>query len=289
MKLTTLIKIIKTIKNAVPDFVHDYYLKKNKKRHLSQVEFHIVDHCNLNCAYCDHFTPLAPEWYADINKIIADFHQMAKIYDSIGKIYVLGGEPLLHPQLLDIFKPLKEIFPDSEVTLITNGILLAAQKDIFWETLAQYNISLSMTKYPINVDYEKFLQKCQDYNIKSYFFAGERNEMYPTQLNYKKDTNIDTAYRRCTRKRCHFLRDGKLYLCTLTPNIPFLNNHFKLDFKIDKKDYIDIYKTTSFSKINRFLTAPIPFCAYCSKDEWKKVTYKHSAKELEEWVDTSSL
>lgn len=289
MKLSTLIKITKTIKNLMPNVLSDYILKKNKKRYLSQIEFHIVDHCNLNCAYCDHFTPLAPEWYADIDKILADFRQLKKIYDNIGKIYVLGGEPLLHPNLLEIFKPLKEIFPDSEVTLITNGILLEKQEEIFWKTLSENRISLSMTKYPIKIDYEKFLKKCDDYNIKSYFFAGERNEMYSIQLNHKGDTNIEQAFNRCTRKKCHFLRDGKLYLCTLTPNIPFLNNHFKLNFKIKNKDYIDIYKETSTTKINKFLKNPIPFCAYCPKSEWEKVQYKISKKEIEEWVDVSSL
>lgn len=31
---------------------------------LPYVELHLVDHCNLGCAGCSHFAPLAPPWYA---------------------------------------------------------------------------------------------------------------------------------------------------------------------------------------------------------------------------------
>lgn len=293
MKLTTIIHTVKNIKKfyelLVPCFVQDYFKKRTKKRVLSQIEFHIVDHCNLNCAYCDHFTPVSPEWYADINKVLDDFRQLAKIYDNIEHIYVLGGEPLLHPDLLKIFEPLRSIFPNSEIALITNGILLSKQTGEFWNTLKKFNIALSMTKYPIKVDYKKFLDKCEELGIKSYFFAGERSQMYAIELNYKGDTDIKKVYETCTRKRCHFLRDGKIYTCTLVPNIRFLNSHFNLDFKVSKKDCIDIYKTKSATKINRFLSKPFPFCRYCPKDKWRRVEYGISKKEISEWVDVNTL
>lgn len=293
MKLSTLIKTVKSVKSIyekfMPCFIQDSILKANGKRILSQIEFHIVDHCNLNCAHCDHFTPVAPEWYADINKILSDFKQLAKIYDNIEHIYVLGGEPLLHPNLLDIFKPLRELFPDSEIALITNGILLEKQDEVFWETLQKYKIALTMTKYPIKVDYKKFLNKCESLGIKSYFFCGERDQMYAITLNYKGDTDINKVFHRCCRKRCHFLRDGKLYVCTLVPNIRFLNKYFNLDFKVFQKDYIDIYRVKSATKINRFLSKPFPFCRYCPKEVWKKVDYSISKREISEWVDTETL
>jgi len=30
------------------------------------VEMHIVNHCNLNCAGCNHFSPLAEPWFIEI-------------------------------------------------------------------------------------------------------------------------------------------------------------------------------------------------------------------------------
>ena len=31
------------------------------------LEVHVVNHCNLNCAGCNHFAPLADPWYIDVD------------------------------------------------------------------------------------------------------------------------------------------------------------------------------------------------------------------------------
>ena len=30
---------------------------------INYLEHHIVDHCNLKCAGCSHFSSIAPQWY----------------------------------------------------------------------------------------------------------------------------------------------------------------------------------------------------------------------------------
>lgn len=30
---------------------------------MDNIEIHVVDHCNLNCAHCDNFAPIAKPWY----------------------------------------------------------------------------------------------------------------------------------------------------------------------------------------------------------------------------------
>jgi hypothetical protein len=35
-----------------------------------ELEIHIVDHCNLNCAGCNHFTALAKEYYIEKELLI---------------------------------------------------------------------------------------------------------------------------------------------------------------------------------------------------------------------------
>ena len=31
------------------------------------LEIHLVDHCNLNCGGCNHFSPIAKPWFIDPN------------------------------------------------------------------------------------------------------------------------------------------------------------------------------------------------------------------------------
>jgi len=292
MKLSTTIKIIKFIKKIfdtiVPYPIQDLIQRKFfGGTYLSQVEFHIVDHCNLNCAYCDHFTPLAKENILNIEDIIKDFKLLKKVFDKVGTIYILGGEPLLHPSLSDIFLPLRTIYPDSEIVIITNGILLSEQTDEFWSKLKQYNIALSMTKYPLNVDYSYFEEKCKNLGIKIYFFAFNRDKMQKMDLNPNGNSNKKQAFLKCSRKHCHFLREGKLYVCTPVPNVKFLNNFFNLDFKVTSKDYVDLNKVKSASKINSLFSKPIEFCKYCSDCDLVFDKYKVSKKEKSEWVRES--
>ena len=47
--------------------------KQQKKKEILVIEPAVVDHCNLNCAYCDHLSPLAKEGYYDVNQFEKDF------------------------------------------------------------------------------------------------------------------------------------------------------------------------------------------------------------------------
>ncbi len=289
MKLSTLIKIINSIKNTtnklLPYHFQDFLLRKlGKGTFLSQVEFHIVDHCNLNCAHCNHFTPLASENFCKIDDIISDFKKLKKIFDNIGKIFIVGGEPLLHPELIKILKPLRSIYPKSEIIIITNGILLDKQNEDFFKALKEHNIALSMTHYPIKVDYEGWIKKLDEMGIKAYYFSLDRNKMRKQNLDINGKSNKDKAFSMCHEKNCHFVRDGKLYICTPVPNICFLNKYFSVNFEVKKTDYIDLNKTKSASKINAIFKKPINFCKYCTDKEMEFDTYKISKREISEWV-----
>ena len=294
MKISTLIKLIKNIRKVadkiLPCELQDKIIRAlGKETYLSQVEFHIVDHCNLNCAHCNHFTPLAEEKIFKIEDILEDFKKLKKVFDNIGNIFILGGEPVLHPNLIDIFEPLRNLYPKSEIVVITNGILLHKQDEAFWNALQKYNIALSMTKYPLKVDYDGFLQKAKDLGIKTYFFSLNRDKMRKMDLDHKGRCNKQKAFNQCCEKRCHFLKEGKLYVCTPAPNIHFLNKYFNLNFKLTKKDYIDLDKVKSATKINRLFKQPIDFCRYCNDGEIAFDTYRVSKKELSEWVLEDSI
>ena len=108
--------------------------------------------------------------------------------------------------------------------------------------------------------------------------------MQKMDLDIKGSRNKKRAFLKCTRKKCHFLRDGKLYVCTPAPNIKFLNEYFNLNFKLNKTDYIDLEKIKSASKINKLFKRPIEFCKYCNDEDLSYDKYRISKKELSEWV-----
>lgn len=88
--------------------------------------------CNLSCNYCVHslepnkkeelgFHPSLMEW--DIFEKIAD--QISDFNKNIKSIFLYGvGEPLCNPLLPRMVRYLKEKYPETVVSFITNGLLL---------------------------------------------------------------------------------------------------------------------------------------------------------------------
>ena len=73
-------------------------MEVNKKQIRFIVD--IVDHCNLNCKGCGHFSPLASKSFLDLETFENDLRRLNELLN--GEIYcfeLMGGEALLHPQL----------------------------------------------------------------------------------------------------------------------------------------------------------------------------------------------
>ncbi|HEY7712773.1 MAG TPA: radical SAM protein [Candidatus Entotheonella sp.] len=84
----------------------------------------VTDDCNLSCGYCTEFIPGAPP--VPLPALQARIDQLytlgVMVYD------LLGGEPLLHPDLAEIIRYIKaKRHSGNLVVLITNGFLLTPQ------------------------------------------------------------------------------------------------------------------------------------------------------------------
>lgn len=76
-----------------------------------QYEVHLADHCNLNCQMCDHFSPLANENFLSPDHYASDVERLSELFDhDANYIRLLGGEPLLHPQVVRFLKFQGSIF-----------------------------------------------------------------------------------------------------------------------------------------------------------------------------------
>ena len=53
---------------------------------IESLEYHITDHCNLNCAGCSHFSPLAKPWFVDPDTFEEEWKEVAKCGLEIKRI-----------------------------------------------------------------------------------------------------------------------------------------------------------------------------------------------------------
>ena len=136
---------------------------------IQYLEHHIVDHCNLNCAGCTHFSPLVEEpWYEDIRIFKQDFTKLAEMTD-VRLIRLMGGEPLLHPQLCEFLQIVRNLFPNSEIQLVTNGILLKQRRDELLPLCNNLKIKICTSNYHLNFSIDEYLKGFKYLNLFKYF------------------------------------------------------------------------------------------------------------------------
>ncbi len=263
-------------------------LKFVPKTHLKLLEFHIVEHCNLNCKSCVHFSPLADEEFLDIDTFTKDIQRMAELSGGdVDTINIFGGEPLLHPQLIDFLKISREYFKSTKIQLVTNGILLLSQNNEFWQACNQNSIVISMTKYPINLDYDLINKKAKDFNVEIKFFSADKKDSqwhFPLDFEGKQDSV--TNFLNCQEaNNCSNVYKGKFYICPIASNMRHFNQYFNTNIPITEDDYIDIYKVNDIKEILNFCSKPTPICEYCNiNDRTFNHKWEVSKKDIKEWT-----
>jgi GTP 3',8-cyclase len=101
------------------------------KRPLRDLRISVTDRCNFRCVYCMPKEIFGPEYqflHRDQILTFEEITRLARIFAGHGarKIRLTGGEPLVRRDLHLLVAMLAEI-PDLDLTLTTNGSLLARQ------------------------------------------------------------------------------------------------------------------------------------------------------------------
>ena len=271
------------------------YLKNAKQRltrqrQLSYFVLNILDHCNLRCKGCDHFAAIAEKRFVSLDDIKKDLAQMSKILDGdVARIGVMGGEPLLHLQLKEILIYTRFFFPKTLIQLVTNGLLLLRQDEEFWRICREQNIVIVNTKYPINLDYEAIKKTTAVHGVmfEHYNDTGEITKTsYKIPLDIEGRQNPSKGFIKCFyANRLPLLMEGKLYSCTVAPNVRHFNNRFGTHMELEDGDSLDIYRVKKGSELLKFLSCPKPFCRYCNVSnrsfghKWER-----SKQVISEWV-----
>ena len=251
---------------------------------LSHIDTHLVDHCNLNCKGCGHFAPLAEKYFADINVFRKDFLRLRQLSINIKVICLMGGEPLLHPELLSFLELTRSIFNDSQIWLMTNGTLLLGQSDTFWETCSANNIIIHIPRYPIQLGVAKIQKTAQKYHVE--IDLNRTMIHFLKIINMEGSSNSTKSFQHCRSKlKCYFLRDGKIYLCALPANLHIFNKYFQRNIPVTEADSINIHDNVSGTDIVNFLESPKPICSFCLV-KWPAFKWGISKKRQSEWTLT---
>lgn len=267
-------------------------LKFVKKPCLEYMIVNILDHCNLKCKGCDHFACIADEKYFSRDDIYQDLKRMAEIFQSdyIMKIAVMGGEPLLHPELKKILEDVRSLFPYTIIRLTTNGILLLQQDKDFWKVCRDNNVTIVVTKYPINLKFDEMREKANNENVKFHFFEGTDGETvkrsFKKYINLAGNSNPVESFSKCHISNYgNFLLNGKFYGCPFSAqSYRIFNSKFGENLRMTEEDYLDIYKVNDKEEFFEFAARPKYYCRYCNGLS-EEFTWERSSKDIYEWVE----
>lgn len=129
---------VKVKRNQGP-LVQDHFGRKIEYLRLS-----VTDRCNLRCRYC-----MPESGVADLSHgAVLRYEELLRVTAAacrlgISKIRVTGGEPLVRRGIVDFIGRLAALPEKPEITLTTNGLLLAEQAEALKGAgLSRVNVSL---------------------------------------------------------------------------------------------------------------------------------------------------
>lgn len=242
---------------------------------IQYIETHITESCNLKCIGCSHFSGFAKPQHKDIGDFRKEFGRLAEIED-IRTIRLMGGEPLLNPDFMEYLRIARNHFPNSDVVLVTNGILSDRLCEN-WNELQALRISVCVSDYHLD-----------NQNLSLAAVRHDKGQLYNISLDPAGGQDKDVAFEYCDlhRNSWYFFRDGRLYPCCIAGCIQTFLDHFGLDWGFTQEDLsIDIFDHTT-EEIEDFVRHPVELCRYCDtvRRAHSYRPFERSKGDIKEWT-----
>lgn len=191
---------------------------------------------------------------------------------------LLGGEPFLHPQLIELCQIAREIFPDIFLNILTNGIILSDNyPEEKLEELKKLDILTSISQYPVQ-KYKQFPQG------RYYSYLNNRFFFCQTRVNLQGTEDPTTRPFSCpNRIPCFTLKDYKIFFCQFGAHI---NNFCKYFHKqiplIENKDFIKLTEETTLDDLQHLKDTVHNICRYHAKEDM--INWNPSSKTFDEYT-----
>lgn len=258
------------------------------KLSLEFLESMIIRSCNLSCEGCTTFSDLKWSGYIPWEQGKEWIEPWTKRLE-IQSWGVMGGEPLMNPDLPQWLEGIRKLLPEAQIRIVTNGLLLDKHQWII-DTLHDLGNSILKISYHLpdervdaNIDQimNRFDWKpVHEFGIDRWLsdrefrfqvsrptqflktFQGPYNDMRP------HDNTPSDAFEICVQKRCPMLWNGRIYKCGTVGLMPSLLERFNWPNLDQWQPYIDagISPECSDQELESFVTnfgRPHRLCRQC--------------------------
>jgi hypothetical protein len=269
----------------------DALVSTRQKLRVSAMEYNLTEHCNLSCYQCDHASPLVAKKFASL----ADFERdMRALSDAVhlDELRLVGGEPLLHPQLLEFMKITRETGVADAIRIYTNGVLLHTMPDEFWAETDR----LWVSTYPgvrRRMSDEAIAAKCAEHGVQLDVRAviTEFNRTCINNPVEDKDL-VKRIFGQCKMANeyaCFAIYEGMFFRCSVAP---FTQKRLALagiEFPGPEVDGIPIHGNPHLAEeIEARLKSnePLAACTYCLGSSGPMIPHRQMNRQgCKAWVE----
>ena len=260
------------------------------KIHRRSVEYNLTEHCNLRCRGCGHASPLLPEKFASLASFRADLEALAEVFHS-DELRVVGGEPLLHPQLLDFLREARRINIADRIVLYTNGVLLHKAPVELWQSVDEIYLSI----YPgvhRRLDESECARLCRENGVKLTIYRPGHFEQMTINNRIEDVELVQAIYDNCKQRAetsCHTAYEGRFYKCPVAAFTKARLARGGISFQEQASDWVDLHDEANLEgKLEAYLasTSPLTACSFCLGDSGP--TFKHeqlNRVRLQHWIE----
>lgn len=226
------------------------------------LELIVADHCNIACRQCNHASPIMKKWNATCDEVAQTLGLLSGVYHA-RRLRLIGGEPMLNPQLLDIIGAAKRSGVADIIQMTTNGMLLDRLPDAGWDALDEIELSVYGISGLTNEKLEGLRHKGEQHGTLVNIASYPNFRMTFTARKATDPALVNDVWRACKMAQvwgCHALRGDRLYRCPQSIYVPGFTGG-----QLSEEGFALVDTPELRDNLLRFLNGPGPLksCAHC--------------------------
>lgn len=219
------------------------------------ITYIITTNKNIRCYGCQqNCEKFQAEKYVDLETFRRHMQILKEVLPPSFELSFSEGEPLLHKQLIDLCKIAHETFPNININIHTNGILMNTIKNDQLLDLTKNNVNFYFYLYPIMQYLKTYQKQMSRFEELSIPINWSHEHIYFNKFTLNRYNQPCNDYIK-TQKHL-LIKDNKIYpLCSAIQTVQY-------NLLENSSNYIDINNLTHMDQINQ-LFHNID-CSYCN-------------------------